>query len=115
MPEHVHLIVYPEEEGAKISSLLSSIKLPVAMKFSQQLKKHEGAPLGRFWQRGGGYDRNIFTKKALKSSINYIHFNPVRRKLVKEPEDWYWSSAGYYAGLSKFPIKIDEDVLEALV
>jgi len=59
-----------------------------------------GLPSYRFWQRGGGYDRNLVSKQAVLNSIEYIHNNPVRKGLVKSPEDWNWSSAGFYAGKS---------------
>ena len=47
----------------------------------------------RFWQRGGGYDRNMTDGKAIHSSIQYIEANPVRSGLDEKPEDWKWSSA----------------------
>ena len=37
----------------------------------------------RFWQSGGGYDRNIKTPKTLLARIDSIHNNPLRRGLVK--------------------------------
>ena len=30
--------------------------------------------------------------------IDYIHMNPVRRKLVEQVQLWKWSSAGWYLG-----------------
>jgi hypothetical protein len=30
--------------------------------------------------------------------IEYIHNNLVRRGLVRRPEDWQWSSAGWFQG-----------------
>src|SRR5207245_2228878 len=36
----------------------------------------------RFWQPGGGYDRNITSTEALRAAIDYIHANPVRCGLV---------------------------------
>jgi hypothetical protein len=27
-----------------------------------------------------------------------MHFNPVKRGLVKDPKDWPWSSYGFYEG-----------------
>ena len=30
-------------------------------------------------------------------TVEYIHLNPVRRGLVKRPEDWKWSSVHEYA------------------
>ena len=50
----------------------------------------------RFWQTGGGYDRNVFTEQQLLQKIAYIHQNPVRRRLVERPGDWQWSSVGHY-------------------
>jgi putative transposase len=35
----------------------------------------------RFWQRGGGYDRNVFESATVCKQIEYIHNNPVRRGL----------------------------------
>ena len=47
----------------------------------------------RFWQAGGGFDRNLCNPKAIHSSVNYIEYNPVRAGLVNAPEEWQWSSA----------------------
>jgi hypothetical protein len=33
----------------------------------------------RFWQRGGGHDRNLMESTAIWAEIDYIHANPVRR------------------------------------
>jgi putative transposase len=61
----------------------------------------------RFWQPGGGYDRNIDSVKTLGAIIDYIHANPVRRGLVLRPEDWPWSSACWYAGHRDVHLKMD--------
>jgi putative transposase len=61
----------------------------------------------RFWQRGGGYDRNVHEPKTLRKMIEYIHDNPVRRGLVKEAVDWPWSSARYYAGWDDVNLSMD--------
>ena len=51
----------------------------------------------RFWQDGGGYDRNIFTREAAVNSAQYIHMNPVKDKIVKHPREYNWSSYNDYA------------------
>ena len=38
----------------------------------------------RFWQAGGGYDRNVWEPKILLAMIEYIHNNPVRRGLASQ-------------------------------
>ena len=62
----------------------------------------------RFWQMGGGYDRNVRDEAELFEKIGYIHNNPVQRGLVGSPLDWRWSSARWYAGHRETsPIAID--------
>ncbi len=50
----------------------------------------------RFWQEGPGFDRNLFSIKAILASLRYIHANPVKRGLCLREVDWKWSSARYY-------------------
>ena len=47
----------------------------------------------RFWQAGGGVDRNLCNPEAIHPAIDYIEANPVRANLAAAPEDWTWSSA----------------------
>jgi putative transposase len=115
MPNHIHLLILPQNDEYQISKILSAIKLRVSLRISARYRKNTGKLLGRFWQRGGGYDRNIISKDAVISSINYIHNNPVRKGLGIRPEDWKWSSAGFYAGSGDGPMKIDNEVLGGLI
>jgi putative transposase len=111
MPEHVHLLIYPRRLDYQISSILWQIKRPVGKRALYFLAQHspdwlrrlsvtrkDGRVEHRFWQAGGGYDRNLMEPITVRLAINYIHNNPVRRGLVQQPEDWPWSSAGFYAG-----------------
>ena len=61
----------------------------------------------RFWQRGGGYDRNIVELATILAVIEYIHNNPVRRGLVTCVTDWLWSSARWYEGMRPFILEMD--------
>jgi REP element-mobilizing transposase RayT len=100
MPEHVHVLVYPGDSPERMSVFLQALKEPVARKAIRYLKSNapewlarvtvrEGSRLRhRFWQPGGGYDRNITSTEALRAMIDYIHANPVRRGLVARAEDW---------------------------
>ena len=38
--------------------------------------------------------------KDYQKTLEYTHWGPVRRDLVKGREDWKWSSAYGYAGMS---------------
>jgi putative transposase len=112
MPEHAHLLVWPTELKYDISDLLNSIKQSVAKRALLHVRREAPAffarmehrqPNGkkhyRFWQRGGGYDRNVVEFDTAFQEIEYIHNNPFRRGLSAKPADWLWSSAADYAGV----------------
>ena len=126
MPEHVHLLVYPGDAAERMSAFLQALKEPVARKAIRYLTDHAPQWLPRitvregqrerrrFWQPGGGYDRNVTSVKALRAMIDYIHANPVRRGLAARPEDWQWSSARWYARLRPVKLEMDESALSVL-
>ena len=110
MPEHVHLLVYPTETPIKIDRLLSAIKQPYSVRIKRLLEaarspllerltvqERPGKTAFRYWQEGPGYDRNLSTERIVLAAIDYIHNNPVRRRLVAEATQWKWSSARWYA------------------
>jgi putative transposase len=120
MPEHVHLLIRPRGPGVGVSGILWRVKRPVGRRAVEHLRAHapsflprltvtrgDGTQESRFWQAGGGYDRNIVEATTLLSVIDYIHQNPVRRGLVERAEDWDWSSAGWYAGRRPVPLEMD--------
>ena len=108
MPEHVHLLVWPQKPDYDIAAFRRAVKSPVARKaiaymaehspkLLEQITKPRGNRVERlFWQQGGGYDRNIDNPATLRPMINYLHDNPVRRGLVERAWDWQWSSASWY-------------------
>jgi putative transposase len=120
MPEHVHVMIHPQEANYEIKLIRTALKVPVKRRALRYLrdtmpnaleKLCDRQPNGevhyRFWQRGGGYDRNITEFGTLESMIEYIHLNPVRRGLVRRATDWVWSSARFYAGAVAVPIRMD--------
>ena len=109
MPEHIHLLLFPYRPSYSISQILRSIKQSVSRKAVNWLKENQPGLLNqmvveqprktyRFWQDGGGYDRNIFTRETAVNSAQYIHMNPVRRKLVETVDLWHYSSFGQSKG-----------------
>ena len=103
MPDHVHLVIWPRNETYDISRILFAIKRPMSYR-AKQARIYAG---GHFWQPGGGHDRNLWTTTAIHNEVDYIHANPVRRGLCGRPEDWRYSSDGFYAGLVDVPLQID--------
>ena len=127
MPEHCHLLVFPREQQYSISRITTAIKLPVVRRAIAYLKREapqrlihmkDEQPSGnvsyRFWQRGGGYDRNLTEPRAIHEAIEYIHGNPVRRGLVERAEDWPWSSAVWFAGKKDVPLAPDGESIPTL-
>ncbi len=109
MPEHVHLLVYPEQPEPRIDGLLKAIKRPFSYRIKQLLieadspllrtltiRERPGKTTFRYWQEGPGYDRNLETAKAVMAAIEYIHHNPVKRGLCQSIGEWKWSSARFY-------------------
>lgn len=47
------------------------------------------------WQNGS-YPIELYSEKVTRQKLNYIHDNPVRAKLVSQPEEWLYSSASNY-------------------
>ena len=86
MPEHIHLLVSePERET-----------LAVAMQAMKQSVSRQRVEVGgHFWQPRH-HDFNVWSEKKRIEKLRYIHRNPVRRGLVKNPEDWQWSSYRHY-------------------
>ena len=120
MPEHAHVLFLPRRSPYSIARILKAIKQPVAQKAVNFLRRTAPQwldrltvtwPTGRvehrFWEQGGGYDRNILDARTAWLSVKYIHNNPVRRGLVATAEEWLWSSAGWYAGERDVKLPMD--------
>ncbi len=96
MSEQVHLIMRPRK-GTELADALHSLKTSVAKRVVGRWKELRAPVLEelrtshgrlRFWQKGGGFDRNVRDADELCEEIRYVHRNPVERELVKEPEEW---------------------------
>ncbi len=117
MPEHVHLLLLPDHTCADVPTILKSMKTGFAKSVLARWRymtppppildrlTHNGHT--RFWLKGGGYDRNIFSQHELFEKIHYIHHNPVRRGLVDRPEQWRWSSLWWTLNEPEHPLATD--------
>jgi putative transposase len=93
LPDHWHVILFPRHP-LTISDAMKSIKLSS----TNLLSRHRGEA-GELWQ-GRFFDGALRTVKEYAETLEYIHFNPVRRGLVGHPAQWKWSSYHEYAGVS---------------
>lgn len=105
MLNHIHLLIYPGEKGTVVPEILHSLKGKTGRQYKNHIVENvpetldafcimkRGVMKFQFWQPGGGYDRNLWSAKAIHSAIEYIENNPVRAGLVSSPDQWRWSSA----------------------
>jgi putative transposase len=128
MPDHVHLLVRPRREQYSVAAILKSIKGSFSRELladwrarcPDRLRRLEvttaTGTAHRVWQKGGGFDRNLFTRELIRRAILYIEDNPVRRGYVSEATEWTWSGARGRLGKSHAPLPVDEvrwELLEA--
>jgi putative transposase len=116
MPNHVHVLMSEPAQGT-MSTVLQILKQRVSRKMRKRNKRGregqltlgfdgEGEVPRSFWQ-ARFYDFNVYSRGKLKEKLNYMHANPVIRKLVKHPRDWPWSSWSDYMKGEQGLIEID--------
>jgi putative transposase len=116
MPNHVHLLI-SESAKATPSLFLKVLKQRVSRDLRRSKRRAPAGQLrltfprgderlARFWQPRF-YDFNIWSKKKVREKLEYMHANPVTRRLVGHPKDWPWSSWGFYAKGEAGLVKID--------
>jgi len=122
MPDHIHLLMSEPAVGTP-SVVMQVLKQRVSRRLRRKrptlLRARDGAPtrqlrlweervasLPRFWQRRF-YDFNVWSHKKRREKLDYMHFNPVKRGLVRRPQDWPWSSFQFYEGTGKALLAID--------
>jgi len=104
MSNHVHLLL--ETQKIPLSKILQGINQSYTIYFNKKYKT-----VGHLFQ--GRYKSILCDRdEYLLSLVKYIHHNPVRANMVKEPEKYQWSSHRYYIRrLEKFNIVDTEQVL----
>ena len=98
MPNHFHLLISEPAPGTP-STVMQVLKQRVSRRLrgkrrkrtpAAQLSLHFGvgdASLRQFWQPRF-HDFNVWSAKKIREKLDYMHRNPVTRKLVEHPKDW---------------------------
>jgi putative transposase len=108
MPNHIHIIWELISMNGKELPHASFMKF-TAHEFQRLLKTNNSEYLEefkvfrssreyQFWQRDS-LPVELYSKEVMMQKLRYIHNNPVQShwKLVENAEDYYYSSAKYYA------------------
>jgi putative transposase len=105
MPDHVHLLI-GEPPKTTPSVMLKALKQRVSRDLRRKKRNagrgqlllpflNEGPGLPRLWQPRF-YDFNVYSGYKVREKLEYMHANPVKRGLVKNPSAWIWSSYLFY-------------------
>lgn len=116
MPEHVHLLIGESKLGMP-STVVHSLKLRVSKRMRRGIRKKSSrqrmlpfrggeTELPQFWQKRF-YDFSVYSPAKRHEKLDYMHRNPVTRGLVKDPQDWVWSSYSSYSGRGTALVEID--------
>ncbi|MGA9770535.1 MAG: transposase [Blastocatellia bacterium] len=88
MPDHFHALIGAGESGKTLGEICGSFK-SISTRFYWQWYE------GKLWQRQF-FDHVIRNEQDFFETLEYIKLNPVRKDLVKMPEEW-----PYTGGLDK--------------
>jgi REP element-mobilizing transposase RayT len=120
MPNHLHFV---DHANTDLHAVIRDFKRFTARRIHDLLKEEGRAtpirwlenatePARRLrgelglWQPGF-HPQAVRTREVLKQKTEYIHMNPVRKGLVANPEDWWYSSAGEYVGREPVCMSVD--------
>jgi REP element-mobilizing transposase RayT len=109
MPNHIHLIVFDANlNNENLYQTLTSFRKFTGHKLAQFIDMNLARSISsairnisledrerRIWQ-SGWHAEAITSETFWKQKIDYIHMNPVKKCLVREPEYWQYSSAGFW-------------------
>jgi len=88
MPNHVHLLIKPllgEQGQIPVAEIMRRIKGGTARQMNLILGRE-----GTLWFREY-YDHWVRDYRELMNIVEYIRQNPVKARLVKDPEEWKWT------------------------
>ena len=130
MPSHVHLIMQTDDPRG-LSSIIHSIKSFTAKAFINQIirtdlpesrrewlmhhfsfnaRRNRRNSTNQVWQTNN-HPIALYSPKAIRANLNYIHQNPVKANMVRKAEQYIYSSASNYRyGKGLIEVELFEDI-----
>ena len=90
MPDHLHVLVLQTKDEAPVSAWMRDCK----HYSSREIRAWCGPDCGGW--RNGFDDVLVAGHDAIRTKLHYMHENPTRKHLAELPEEYTWSSAGFY-------------------
>jgi REP element-mobilizing transposase RayT len=88
MPDHVHLLFTALRDAEGFTFTLPRILKAIKGTSARSINKLLGS-CGPVWQ-DESFDHVLRGKESFAETVEYIRLNPVRKGLVKKPEDYPW-------------------------
>jgi putative transposase len=104
LPDHLHVLMTLPLDDANFSNRVSLIKrrfTAAALKAGAPAKRLPNGEIA-LWQRRF-WEHTIRDEKDFEQHVNYIHFNPIKHRLVTQVRDWPYSSFHRYVRLGILP------------
>jgi putative transposase len=104
LPDHLHAILTLSQEDSDFPGRWRRIKGHFSTRMIDagvEIKRHENGELA-LWQRRY-WEHTIRDEGDFERHVDYIHFNPVKHRLVKHVRDWPHSSFHLYVRRGTLP------------
>lgn len=113
MPTHMHAILFDAAfDAERLNRSITDFRKFTGRQLSDYCTAH--SPIfDRALRASAGQDRArqcwqptrhpeaIYTEHFWRQKVDYLHNNPVRKGLVRQPDHWRYSSASYWLGETK--------------
>ncbi|MBT9314522.1 transposase [Leptothoe spongobia TAU-MAC 1115] len=115
LPDHFHCLLTLPPDDADFSVRLRLVKGYVTRHYGSALGINRGVSLSRqkrgernLWQRRY-WEHLIRDERDFARHCDYIHYNPVRHGLCKNPQDWCFSSVHRFIAEGIYPSNWGQD------
>jgi REP element-mobilizing transposase RayT len=123
MPNHIHLVISDANlNNSRLQETLTAFRKFTGHQLANYIDKTFPESLAmaihnktindrnrQVWQPGW-HAEGLVSDSFFHQKVNYIHENPVRKGYVRLPEDWVYSSAGYWINGKEGEIPVTLDI-----
>jgi putative transposase len=116
LPDHLHTIWTLTSRDSDFSGRWKRIKAHFThwvVAAGAPVKRHSNGEY-RLWQRRF-WEHTVRNESDFERHVDYIHFNPVKHKLVKQVSEWPYSSFHAYVRRGLLPLDWAGDIDEPMM
>ncbi len=91
---HYHFVAQSPKNPESLKSFILSLHSKTAI----QLNAEDKTPYRKIWHQY--WDTKLTNQKSYMARLSYVHRNAVKHKLVENPKEYPWCSAGWFENTS---------------